>query len=409
MGHVESPVPSAVVDTQERRTAGHARRPWVSLRATFVISSLVTAVVVLVLTVIPMPYVVERPGPTLDVGARVGTMPVIEISGTDPDTGQSVYTDPLHEPGDEAGELRMVTISEQGGPDSRLSLMDLALAWFDPKVKIIPYSQVYAPTTTREQVSQAAQAQMKSSQNAAAVVALEELGWKVPATMTVAGPVPGTDAEGKVHEGDVLRSIRTPDGTVHMVDSAEVPFALMRTVPVDTPLTVTVLRNGKETPVQLTSSPGAPKEKGSKMGIYLTAEVKLPLHIGVTAQNIGGPSAGMMFALGIMDRLTPGDMTGGQSIAGTGTLSFDGKVGPIGGIQQKMWGAVRDGSHWFLAPTSNCDEVHGHVPHGLRVVKVDDIKATRDAVTRIAEGRGQSLPTCEAADAEAAKQAQSGQ
>ena len=103
----------------------------------------------------------------------------------------------------------------------------------------------------------------------------------------------------------------------------------------------------------------------------------------------------MMFSLSIIDRLTPGDMTGGNVIAGTGTMSYDGQVGAIGGIQQKLWVAHRDGAQWFLAPYNNCDEVVGHVPDGLRVVSVSTLDEAVSAVRSIADGTGDALPTCQ--------------
>ena len=101
-----------------------------------------------------------------------------------------------------------------------------------------------------------------------------------------------------------------------------------------------------------------------------------------------------MFALAIIDRLTPEDEANGKIIAGTGTISIDGEVGPIGGIAYKMRGAMRDGADWFLAPTSNCDEVVGHVPDGMNVVAVDTLAAARDAVVAIGAGQTTELPTC---------------
>jgi PDZ domain-containing protein len=105
----------------------------------------------------------------------------------------------------------------------------------------------------------------------------------------------------------------------------------------------------------------------------------------------------MMFALGIVDKLTPGEMTGGERIAGTGTVDSDGTVGPIGGIQQKLVGAEGAGADWFLAPAGNCDEVVGHVPDGLRVVRVETLAQARDAVEAIGSHDASAvdaLPTC---------------
>ncbi len=359
----------------------------------------VVAVVVAAL-VVPMPYVAEGPGPTFDVIGSKGDTPMIEISGTDPSTGQPVAVDPVPTAGDGTGELRMVTVSERGGPGQRLNFVEYVEARLDDRDVLVPYDQVYPQGVTQEQVTQAGQAQMQSSQSTSEVAALEYLGWTVPATMTVAGPVSGSDADGKVQEGDVLVSMTTPDGTVHPVDAASVPFALLKTVPVGSTVVVTVTRDGQQVDIPIVTSSGGAGTQGSKLGIYLSADVDLPLDITVNLEKVGGPSAGTMFALGIIDRLTPGDLTGGQSIAGTGAIGYDGEVQAIGGIRQKMWGAVGDGATWFLAPASNCDEVVGHVPEGLSVVRVSTLDEAVSAVKAIAAGQGATLPTCEASDAQ---------
>jgi PDZ domain-containing protein len=101
-----------------------------------------------------------------------------------------------------------------------------------------------------------------------------------------------------------------------------------------------------------------------------------------------------MFALGIIDLLTPGDLTGGQHIAGTGTMDATGTVGPIGGIQQKLVGARNAGAAYFLAPMDNCDEVRGHIPNGLTVVKIATLDGAESAVKAIAAGQSSGLPSC---------------
>lgn len=129
-----------------------------------------------------------------------------------------------------------------------------------------------------------------------------------------------------------------------------------------------------------------------KLGIH-TDGVKVRLHI----EDIGGPSAGMMYALGILDKLTPENETGGKVVAGTGTIEKSQKIGAIGGIRLKMIAAQRDGATWFLAPQDNCDEVVGHVPQGLRVVRVSTLDEAYTALKTIGSGRNvRSLPTCSA-------------
>ena len=118
------------------------------------------------------------------------------------------------------------------------------------------------------------------------------------------------------------------------------------------------------------------------------------MKVAMRVDDIGGPSAGMMYALGLIDKVTPEDETGGRTIAGTGTIDAKGKVGSIGGIRLKMIGAKRDGATWFLAPKANCGEVVGHVPDGLRDVSVSTLDEAYEALVAIGEGKGESLPHC---------------
>lgn len=367
-------------------------------------------VVTVMLVFIPVPYVVLSPGPTINIlGSHEGA-PTIHISGDDPRTGEPVTLDPVHDDSEDAeggkdqpGQLRMVTVMQRGGPGGRLNSIDLIRSWLSGHDEILPYDQVFPPNVTSEEVDAASHAQLESSQSAASVVALEHLGWDVPADVQIEGAVPGSDAVGKVEQGDQLQSITTPDGTVHPVNSGSIPFALMQTVPPDSNMTLTVVRDGKTLDIPIVSSKKAQVDPDSEeatssslLGVFLSVHPQLPLDIHISLQDVGGPSAGMMFALGIVDRMTLGDLTGGVVIAGTGALSFDGHVEPIGGIQQKMVGARHDGAQWFLAPSSNCDEVVGHIPDGLNVTRVDTFEGAMAAVQAIAAGAGDTLPTCEA-------------
>lgn len=369
------------------------RRPLWRLDAKQWLVIALAAVIAVVLFVIPVPYVVDRPGPTFNIIGSANGRPFISISGTDPATGQEVATDGV---GASAGQLRMVTVSQSGGPGSRLSLIELIGASFDSRNRIVAYDEVYPEDLTKDVLDEATKAQMSSSQSTSEVAALEYLGWDVGATMTIAGAVEGSGAAGKVEEGDIIESITTPDGVVHRVDAASTVFGLLRDTPVGTTLILSVTRNAEPLDIPIVTSSGATGERGSKLGIYLNADVSLPLDISFNLEDVGGPSAGMMFALGIIDTLTEGDLTGGRIIAGTGTLSYDGQVGAIGGIVQKMWGASRDGAQWFLAPESNCAEVAGNAPQGLTVVSVATLDDAVGAVTAIGEGRGDSLATCDA-------------
>ena len=379
--------------------ASTKRQPIVSWR--FLTAALALLAMVVILFLIPVPFVVSSPGPTFNVLGTADGKSMIEIEGTDPATGENVQLDDPQsapvtgkaKPGQ--GQLRMVTVSESGGPGNRLNFAQLIGAYFDEHSKIVDYESVYPEGTTREQVSDAQLAMMRNSQTTSQVAALEYLGWDVPATVTIEGAVEGSNAEGIVQQGDILRAITTPDGTRHEVADAGTPFSLMRAVPAGSTMSLTVERNGETHDLSFDSVSSSASESGSKLGIYLSVNPTLPVAISFNLDGVGGPSAGMMFSLGIIDRMTPGDMTGGNAIAGTGTMSYDGQVGAIGGIQQKLWGAHDDGAQWFLAPSSNCSEVVGHVPDGLRVVSVSTLDEAANAVRSIADGTADALPTCQ--------------
>jgi len=120
-----------------------------------------------------------------------------------------------------------------------------------------------------------------------------------------------------------------------------------------------------------------------------------PFEVSIQLDNVGGPSAGQMFALGIMDKLTPDSLNGGKRVAGTGTIDNVGNVGAIGGIRQKMYGARSAGATIFLAPASNCDEVTGHIPAGLQVFAVKTLSDSVKVLDAVRAGSSTAdLPTC---------------
>ena len=166
--------------------------------------------------------------------------------------------------------------------------------------------------------------------------------------------------------------------------------AVQRHQPGDT-FPVVVRRGGTERTV--TARTG---ESGGRtaLGIGLRLDYDLPVDVTLRTGNVGGPSAGLLFSLAIYDVLTPGELTGGKEIAGTGTMSDTGQVGPIGGIRQKLVGAERSGADYFLAPADNCPEVVGHVPDGLQVVKVATFDEGLAAVRTSRPATPPRCPSC---------------
>jgi len=342
------------------------------------VGMLVTAVLLALLVVLPTPYAVNSPGPTRDVlGEHDGT-PLIQISGA--------------ETFDSTGELRLTTVSGTGGPGFPSTILGALQGWLSPTSVVRPVEELYPPDASQEQIDEANQAEMVSSQENASVAALTELGYDVPATLVVAGTVEGTDAADKVEKGDVIVAMNgtpVPDYQ-SLIDDLDAVTAG------DT-ITLTVTRHGQT--VDLPIVTGTKDDGGAQIGVYIDPTFDMPVDVKISIDDIGGPSAGTMFALGIIDKMTPEDEAAGVDIAGTGTMDVTGEVGPIGGIRQKLAGARRDGATWFLAPASNCDEVVGHVPDGLHVVKISTLHDAREAMTAIGAGTAGSLPTCTSSSA----------
>ena len=251
----------------------------------------------------------------------------------------------------------------------------------------MPREYVFGTPEQADQVSQQAQTDWISSQESATVAALEELGQPVPAVISVAAVPEGSKATGHLQKGDIIVAI---DGT-DIETYADLSDAMHAKSPGD-PVTVTVVREGAR--VDETFATGDDGDGNAIMGIYVDPKFTLPIDVTVSIDKVGGPSAGMMFSLGIMDKLTKADELNGAKVAGTGTITASGDVGPIGGIRMKMWGAHDAGSKFFLAPIENCDEVVGNIPDGLSVFSVDTLDDAYNAIVAIGKGDTASLPTC---------------
>ncbi len=344
----------------------------------------VALVVLLVITFLPTSYVIQRPGPVYNTlgtatSAEGEQVPLISVSGA-----QTYPTE---------GALDLLTVQVVGNRERTPSWFELALAWFDPTKAVLPIDVVFPEGTTTEERNSESAAMMIDSQQEATAAALTDLGYDVGATLTVHSFVEDSAAEGVLVEGDAILSANG----MPVTDAA----ALREIVnegegdPVD----LLIQRDGEETTVSITpKETEIDGEKTLLIGVTLMTAYDFPIDVTIQLNNVGGPSAGMMFALGIIDTLTPEELNGGESVAGTGTITADGTVGPIGGIRQKLWGAKDAGAEWFLAPASNCDEVVGHVPDGLQVFSVETLDDALAALEVVRDGGDvEALPTCTAA------------
>jgi Predicted secreted protein containing a PDZ domain len=327
----------------------------------------------------PSPYVVERPGPVFDTlgetrGADDEVVPLIDIPG------ETTYPT--------TGRLDMLTVYIDGSRENPLSWLDVATAWFNPSRTILPVDAVYPEGQTEEESDAESAAAMDTSQQDAVAAALTELGIPYSSVFVVGGVVPGTPADGLLEEGD---EVLTVDG--EPVSDVDALRAALGAAGIGAAVELGIRRDGEELDVVVTTA--ASEADGSAViGVYAGSRYEFPIEVDIRLQNVGGPSAGMMFALAIYDKLTRGALAGGEHIAGTGTISGSGVVGPIGGIVQKMYGAQNAGADWFLAPEANCKDVLGRIPSGLEVFAVADLDDAIAAVEAIADGDVAGLARC---------------
>ncbi len=318
-----------------------------------------------VAAVMSVPYVALTPGPTLNTLARLGGKDLIQI------TGRRTYPT--------TGHLNMVTVSYTGGPDTNFNIFSALRAWLTPDDAVVPASEIYSPGQTPQQVVQQDTQEMVGSQQDATAAALCYLNIKFKVIDTVTATGEGTPAHGVLLPGDQIAAV---DGTP--VDCRHNVVTMIRDRKPGAPVTLTIDRKGIIKTIRL-----ATKDVGGEpvVGVALApASYVFPFSVKINLSNIGGPSAGLMFALGIIDKLTPSNLTAGRFIAGTGEISPNGAVEPIGGIQQKMAGARAAGATIFLTPAANCPDTAGAVPAGLRLVKVSTLAGAIGDLTAIKEG-----------------------
>jgi PDZ domain-containing protein len=338
---------------------------------TLAVAGVATVAAIAAAVLISVPYVILTPGPTLNtLGKDSSGQPLISV------TGHKIYPT--------SGHLNLVTISYQGGPGVTLNVFQALRAWLSPSEAVVPEGELFPPGQTAQQTQQQDTQQMASSQQLATAAALSELHIKFTPQVEVLATAAGYPASKSLKAGDVIEQV---DG--QPVTSPASLSTQITSHPAGSTLQLQVLRSGQTltVPVMSKLSGGAPV-----IGVNVGQNYQFPFNVRIDVGDIGGPSAGMMFALGLIDMLTPDNLTGGKFIAGTGEITASGQVGPIGGIQQKMVGARDAGATVFLAPAGNCSDTAGAVPAGLRVVKVSTLDQAVNDLEAIKAGK--PVPSC---------------
>ncbi|MCW2578812.1 MAG: putative secreted protein containing a domain [Blastococcus sp.] len=313
-------------------------------------------------TTMPVPYVAQVPGPTFNTLGDIDGEPIIKVEG--------------REPNEVRGNLNLTTVGVSRGG---LSLVQAVQGWFDDEVSVVPEESVYPPDRSEEQTRQANREAFLTSEQAAQTVALGHLGY--PVKVVVQGVPEKSPSRDELEEGDAIEAVDgqpTPD--------QEALAAVLAAIPGGSPVTVAYTRLGRPGSADIVTG-SAEDGKGSLLGITILEQPSAPFDVDIQVEDVGGPSAGLMLTLGILDLVGDDDLTAGAVVAGTGTIDAEGAVGPIGGITLKMVAARDIGAELFLVPADNCAEAAAAADPGFPLARVADLDDALDALADFEAGR----------------------
>jgi PDZ domain-containing protein len=356
--------------------------------ATMLASTLMLIALLCAGVFITVPYSEMSPGPTVNTLGEHNGEPVLQIAGR-----KTYKAD---------GNLNMTTVRVTSA-DYNMNLVEAVYGWLAHDNKVVPHDTLYPEGTTEEQSTQENAEEFSQSQESAKVAALDELKIPVQSWVIVSTVVKGSPAEGRLHAGDVIKSVdgtavKAPADVAKLVTKHKAGQKVVFTVvPAKDQAAAEKDHTTATKTKNVTITTKQSDDTGAKraiVGISAGTDHTFPFTIDIKLADVGGPSAGLMFALGIYDKLTPGNLTGGAFVAGTGTIDDDGKVGPIGGIEMKTVGARDKGAKYFLTPADNCSAAAKDTPDGLTLVKVKTMDDALTALKDIRTGKTAALPSC---------------
>ena len=313
-------------------------------------------------TTLPVPYVAQVPGPTYNTLGDIDGEPIISVEGRDRN--------------DVSGNLNLTTVGVSRGG---LSLVQAVRGWFDDEVSVVPEEAIYPPDRSEEETRRENREAFLTSEQAAQTAALGHLGY--PEKVVVQGLADDSPSEGQLEEGDAIEAVNgepTPDSAT--LDD------VLTDIPGGSTVQVSYTRQGEPGTATVTTA-AAEQREGSLLGISILEQPSAPFDVDIQIEDVGGPSAGLMLTLGILDLVGDDDLTGGGVVAGTGTIDADGNVGPIGGITLKMITAREIGAEVFLVPADNCAEALRAPDPGLPLAKVATLDDALDALADVQAGR----------------------
>lgn len=334
------------------------RRSWLPL----LLPVLVVSLLLLAGVTVTLPYYTVGPG---EVVAVTGRIRVPDERGFPP-----------------RGELLLTSVLLRSA-----TALEALSGWIDDDVDVVPAPQVLgAPATpeTRQEFSRQGRQSMGRSQEVAVVVALRRLGIAVPtkgAGALVTEVAPGSAAEGRLAPGELItgvggRPVGAAEELVEVVQAHRPGDVLVLEV-VGTDDTI---RTEDIVPTQ------RPGTEGPSLGVLVRTEDErfdLPFPVDIDAGEVGGSSGGLALSLGVLDWLTPGELTGGHRVAATGTIALDGRVGEVGGTGQKAAAARAAGAEYFLVPPGGVPDAVAHAGAKLRVLEVTTLEEAIAALRSI--------------------------
>ncbi|MEU2347544.1 PDZ domain-containing protein [Modestobacter sp. NPDC049651] len=335
--------------------------------AVLVVGAVLLLVFGVVGVLVPVPYVAQVPGPTYNTLGDIDGDPIITVTGRTPNRT--------------SGNLNLTTV---GIPQRPLTLVGAIEGWFDDEVVVVPREEVYPSGRSQEETQAENRQAFLTSEQSARAAALGRLGY--PEKVVVSALGDDSPSKGQLQADDAIESVGgtpTPDTTALS--------AALAAIPPGTSVPVGYQREGRPGTATVTTGK-ARKGDGSALGVVVIETPYAPFDVDIEVSDVGGPSAGLMLTLGILDLVGDTDLTGGAVVAGTGTIDADGTVGPIGGIPLKMIAARDIHAELFLTPADNCAEAEANAQPGLPLAKVATLD---DAVSALADLRaGRTPPTC---------------
>ncbi|MFJ2111046.1 MULTISPECIES: PDZ domain-containing protein [unclassified Streptomyces] len=354
--------------------------------ATMLASTLALIALLCAGVLIKVPYAEMSPGPTVNTLGDARGEPVLQISG------RKTYPT--------SGHLNMTTVRVTGA-DYHMNIVEAVYGWLAHDSVVVPHDTLYPDGKTEEQSTQENAEEFSQSQESAKVAALRSLDIPVASRTIVSSVIKDSPAEGTLHAGDVIKAV---DGSPVEEPSDVAKLVTKHKPGEDVVFTIVPAKEAKaaekagkeptDTEKVTVTTKKSPDGGRAIVGIQAGTDHTFPFTVDINLADVGGPSAGLMFALGIVDKLTPGSLTGGAFVAGTGTIDDKGEVGPIGGIDMKLVGARDAGARYFLTPDQNCAAAASDIPGGLTLVRVKTLADARKSLDLIKAGDTAGLPSC---------------